>query len=219
MIELGATEVASCYGLTECYGNSTGNDGRDSLEIRTRTCGRPLPGTEVVITDPQTHRPLTQGDVGEIKIRGYVTEGYHCPENSSHSPFDKEGFFLTGDLGLIDEAGYLHFRGRIKEMVKTGGINVAPAEVEQVLLSCSSIDQAIVVGIPDSEKDEVLAAAVVCREGEHLTLDELRKFCRAELAAYKVPAHFTFMTNEEVPLTDTGKVSKRGLREWFIDQI
>ncbi len=219
LIELGATEVASCYGLTECYGNSTVNDGRDSPEIRTRTCGRPLPGTEVVIADPQTHRPLAQGDVGEIKIRGYVTKGYHRPENSSHSPFDKEGFFLTGDLGLFDKAGYLHFRGRIKEMVKTGGINVAPAEVEEVLLSCSSIDQAIVVGIPDSEKDEVLAAAVVFREGDQMTVDELRQFCRTELAAYKVPAQFAFMTNEEMPLTDTGKVNKRGLQEWFISRL
>ncbi len=130
--ELGAGEICNVYGLTEVYGNSNITDARAPLEERIRSQGPPLPGMEVVIADPVTHAPLPRGETGEIKVRGYVTPGYLDAPGKSGESFDREGFFLTGDLGFLDERGWLHFRGRLKEMVKTGGINVAPVEVEEV---------------------------------------------------------------------------------------
>ena len=213
MIEMGATEVVSAFGLTESYGNSNVCDGRDPLELRSTTAGPPLPGNEVVIADPESHAPLPQGETGEIKIRGYIVDGYWNDPESTARSFDDEGFLLTGDLGRLDERGYLQFRGRLKEMIKTGGMNVAPAEVEQVLRAHPAVDQAIVVGIPDPVRDEILAAAIVPTPGAAVTARELDAYCRAEMARYKVPSRFAFLGSDDVPLTDTGKVSKRALQD------
>jgi len=215
MIELGAREVVSAYGLTESYGNSTVSDGHDTIERRSTTAGRVLPGNELVVADPETHAPLPAGEVGEIKIRGHVIDAYYKDPDSTAKAFDGEGFLLTGDLGRLDEDGYLRFEGRLKEMVKTGGMNVAPAEVEQVLRAFPGVDQAIVVGLPDPVKDEVLAAAIVLKPGAEATATDLGAHCRAQMAAYKVPARIAFLSSEQVPLTDTGKVSKRDLQAWF----
>lgn len=215
MVEMGVTEIASVYGLTESYGNSTVCDGRDPVEYRRRTAGPPLPGNEIVIADPETHAPLPQGETGEIKIRGHIIKEYWKDPEATAKSFDDEGFLLTGDLGRFDERGYLEFRGRLKEMIKTGGMNVSPAEVEVVLREHDAVDQAIVVGIPDPARDEILAAAIVLKPGNQLAASELEAYCRAEMARYKVPARFEFLRSEDVPLTDTGKVSKRALQERF----
>ncbi|HUT50615.1 MAG TPA: AMP-binding protein [Alphaproteobacteria bacterium] len=215
MVEIGAREVVSVYGLTESYGNSTVCDGRDPVEYKRRTAGPALPGTEIVIADPQTHTPLPQGETGEVKIRGYIISEYWRDPESTAKSFDAEGFLLTGDLGRLDERGYLEFRGRLKEMIKSGGMNVSPAEVEVVLREHSAVDQAIVVGIPDPARDEILAAAIVLKPGKSVTAGELEAYCRAEMARYKVPARFDFLRSDEVPLTDTGKVSKRALQDRF----
>jgi fatty-acyl-CoA synthase len=215
MVEMGVTEIASVYGLTESYGNSTVCDGRDPIEWRRRTAGPPLPGNEIVIADPETHAPLPQGETGEIKIRGHtIKEYWKDPENTAKS-FDGEGFLLTGDLGRFDERGYLEFRGRLKEMIKSGGMNVSPAEVEAVLREHEAVDQAIVVGIPDPTRDEILAAAIVLKAGKSATASELEAYCKSQMARYKVPVRFEFMRSEDVPLTDTGKVSKRALQDQF----
>jgi len=213
MVEMGVTEIASVYGLTESYGNSTVCDGRDPVEWRRRTAGPPLPGNEIVIADPETHAPLPQGETGEIKIRGHtIKEYWKDPENTAKS-FDDEGFLLTGDLGRFDERGYLEFRGRLKEMIKTGGMNVSPAEVEVVLREHEAVDQAVVVGIPDPTRDEILAAAIVLKAGATASAGELEAYCKSQMARYKVPARFEFLAAEDMPLTDTGKVSKRALQE------
>ena len=215
MVEMGAAEVVSVYGLTESYGNSTVCDGRDPVEYRRRTAGPPLPGTEIVIADPETHAPLPQGETGEVKIRGYIINEYWNDPESTAKSFDDDGFLLTGDLGRLDKRGYLEFRGRLKEMIKTGGMNVSPAEVEVVLRAHSAVDQAIVVGLPDATREEILAAAIVLKPGAAATAGELEAYCRAQMARYKVPARFDFLSAEEVPLTDTGKVSKRVLQDRF----
>ena len=114
--------------------------------------GFPLPGQEVRVVDRESRKPLPAGEVGEILVRGLLTPGYYRDPEKNAASFDAEGFLLTGDLGFIGEDGRLRFRGRIKEMVKTGGINVAPLEVEEVLLSDPAVEQAYVVGIPDPER-------------------------------------------------------------------
>lgn len=219
VIDLGAREICNVYGLTECYGNCTVTDAHDPVEVRLHTVGRPLPGMELRIVDPATRRPLPPGEVGEVLLRGYMTPGYYKDVEKNAAAFDVDGWFASGDLGLIDEDGRLRFRGRIKDMVKTGGINVAPVEVEEILLTHPAVEQVYVVGVPDPRKEEVLAAVVVLREGHEITPDELRAFCRASLSAFKVPQHVRVAKRAELPVTATGKVQKVKLQETLAAEL
>ncbi len=149
VMDLGVREICNVYGLTETYGNCSVTDAHDPADIRRTTVGRPLPGMEIRIVDRETRRPLPTGEVGEILVRGYVTPGYYKDPEKNAAAFDTDGFLVTGDLGALGDDGRLRFRGRIKEMVKTGGINVAPLEVEEVLLGHPAVEQAYVVGLPD----------------------------------------------------------------------
>jgi len=216
---LGAREICNVYGLTECYGNSHVTDASDPVDVRLHTVGRPLPGMEIRIVDRDTRRPLAAGEIGEILIRGQLTPGYYKDPERNAAAFDTEGFFLTGDLGLVDNDGRLHFRGRIKEMVKTGGINVAPLEVEEVLLGHASVEQAHVIGLPDPRLEEILVAVVVLKDGRDASPEELRGFCTQALAAFKVPRHFRIMKRADLPVTATGKVQKFRLQEALSEEL
>jgi len=111
---------------------------------------------------------LPHGEVGEIRVKGYVTVGYYKDADKNRAAFDENGYFITGDLGFLDAEGRLYFRGRIKEMIKTGGINVAPVEVEETLMAHPAVKLACVTGVPDAQRDEIVAALVVCRPGERV---------------------------------------------------
>ena len=213
VMDLGVREICNVYGLTETYGNCSVTDAHDPADIRRTTVGRPLPGMEIRIVDRETRRPLPTGEVGEILVRGYVTQGYYKDPEKNAAAFDADGFLVTGDLGALGDDGRLRFRGRIKEMVKTGGINVAPLEVEEVLLGHPAVEQAYVVGLPDARKEEILAAVVVLRDGHDAEPDALRAFCKTALAAFKVPQEFRVMRRDELPVTATGKVQKFRLAE------
>ena len=215
VVELGAREICNIYGLTETYGNCNVADARDPLEKRLSNVGRPLPGVEQRIVDPETGKILPAGEVGEIRVKGYVTTGYYKDPQRTREAFDEHGFFRTGDLGVFDAEGYLHFRGRIKEMVKTGGINVAPIEVEEVLLAHPAVRAAFVTGVPVPKHDELLAAVIVPKRGASLTERDVTEHCRKSLAAYKVPRLIRFAAEEELPLTTTGKVQKNRLASMF----
>ena len=213
VMDLGAREICNVYGLTECYGNCSVTDAHDPPEVRRTTVGFPLPGQEVRVVDRESRRPLPAGEVGEILVRGRLTPGYYEDPERNAASFDADGFLLTGDLGFVGEDGRLRFRGRIKEMVKTGGINVAPAEIEEVLLGHPAVEQAYVVGVPDPRKEEILVAVVVARPGRTIEPDALRGLCKDALAAYKVPQAIHVMAREALPLTSTGKVQKFRLAE------
>jgi fatty-acyl-CoA synthase len=213
VMDLGAREICNVYWLTECYGNCSVTDARDPAEIRRATVGYPLPGMEIRVVDRETRRPLPDGEVGEILVRGRLTPGYYRDPERNAASFDAEGFLLTGDLGFVGEDGRLRFRGRIKEMVKTGGINVAPLEVEEVLLGHPAVEQAYVVGIPDPRKEEILVAVVVLKPGHAAEPEALRALCQDALAAYKVPREIHVMKREDLPVTGTGKVQKFRLAE------
>ena len=131
--------------------------------------------------------------------------------------FDASGYFRTGDLGFLDDADYLRFRGRLKEMIKTGGINVAPVEVEESLLRYPGVKLAFVTGVPDARRDEVIAAVIVRHDGTSVDEPALAAHCRRELAAYKVPRLFKFVDEADLPLTTTGKLQKNRLAEFFRD--
>ena len=213
VMDLGAHEICNVYGLTECYGNCTATDAHDPAEVRRTTVGYPLPGMELRVVDRESRRPLPPGETGEILVRGLLTPGYYRDPEKNAASFDGDGFLLTGDLGFIGDDGRLRFRGRIKEMVKTGGINVAPLEVEEVLLGHPTVEQAYVVGLPDPRKEEILVAVVVSKPGRAADPAALRALCRDALAAYKVPHEIHVMRREDLPVTSTGKVQKFRLAE------
>jgi len=219
VMDLGAREICNVYGLTECYGNCTLTDAHDPEETRLHTIGRPLPGFEIRIADPVTGRSLPPGAIGEIRLRGYITPGYYKAAEKNAAAFDAEGFFLTGDLGWFDADARLRFHGRIKDVVKTGGLNVSPLEVEQILLGHPAVEEAHVVGVPDPRKEEALAAFVVLKEGANASAEELSAFCRQALAGFKVPQHVRFVPRAALPLTASGKVQKHRLRETLAAQL
>jgi len=215
-IELGAYEISPVYGLTETYGNCAVADGRlDPLEKRLTTVGRPLDGVDLRIVDPDTLEPRQTGAVGEIQVKGYVTVGYYKDEEKTQAAFTPDGYFRTGDLGVLDDEGFLQFRGRIKEMIKTGGINVAPAEVEEILMAAPGVQIALVTGVPDPVRDEIIGAVVVPHPGATVTEAGLLEHCKAQLAGYKLPRAFRVVQETDLPLTTTGKVQKNRLVELF----
>lgn len=213
VVELGAREICNIYGLTETYGNCNVADAADPLEKRLASVGRPLVGVVQRIVEPDTGRVLPPGELGEIRVKGYVTCGYYKDPARTAESFDELGYFRTGDLGIVDADGNLHFRGRIKEMVKTGGINVAPVEVEEILLAHPGVHLAFVTGVPDPTRDEALAAAVVLKQGAVVSEADLLAHCREALAAYKIPRLVRFVTESALPLTTTGKVQKNRIAE------
>lgn len=212
---LGVQAICNVYGLTEAYGNSSVSDAREPLARRVLTVGRPLAGVEIHILSP-AGEPLPAGEVGEIALRGNLTPGYWHDAVRTAEVFTQTGFFRTGDLGLLDDEGYLYYRGRLKEMVKTGGINVAPAEVEEILAAHPAVELAFVTGIPDPRLDEALAAVIVLRTGAAATAEELGLHCRARLAAYKTPRQIRFVQAADLPLTTTGKLQRNRLPSLFL---
>lgn len=216
---LGPDHVAvGMYGMSETATCVTAARHTDPPEIRRGTFGRPLPGTEVRIVDPESGRALGTGQVGEILVRGItVMEGYYRVPRA-HT-FDGEGFFRTGDLGFLDAGGCLHFTGRLKDVIKTAGVNVAAAEVEETLERHPAVARAHVLGVPDAARGENVAAFVVLRPGEALSPESLVAFCRERLASYKAPRHVFLVEADAVPYTASGKVEKAALRRLALERL
>ncbi|MBM3225164.1 MAG: AMP-binding protein [Candidatus Tectomicrobia bacterium] len=213
MHELGVRQLCNVYGATETYGNATVTDAHDPEAVRLQTQGKPLPGMRMRIVDPDSRAVLPAGEVGEICVAGYIAPGYYRDPETTAQAFDAEGYFLTGDLGMFDTAGYLHFRGRLKELIKSGGINISPLEVEAYLRTHPQVQQAAVVGLPDAVKGEIPVAAVELHAGGNVSAAALRDFCRNQLASYKIPVHIVFLEPDAWPRTSTGKIQKIALRE------
>ncbi len=209
---LGAKELCNVYGSTETYGNAAVCNSNDSLELRLQSQGLPLPGMRIRVIDIETRQPLAAGNLGELAVAGYVTPGYFRSPELTESSFDSEGYFLTGDLGIVGRDGRIYFKGRLKEMIKIGGINVSPLEVEEVLIQHPCIQQAFVFGLSDDIRDEKIVAVIEPKEGTKIDIDSLTAYCRKELAPYKVPAYFCEKSNEDLPRTATGKINKPELK-------
>ena len=202
---------ANALGMTETCGPHTwGGQGRLPEALR-GSFGTALPGIEHKIVDPASGATLPEGELGEICVRGYsVMQGLH--KVAREETFDADGFYHTGDAGRFDARGVLYFTGRLGELIKSGGANVTPAEVEAVLAAQPEVREAYVVGVPDAERGEAVAAAVVLAEGARLGADALRARVKRELAAYKVPRLVYFAAPGTLPFTDSGKIDKRRLR-------
>ncbi len=205
-------DVQIAYGLTETGPTTSVTRFDDPDTKRLETVGRPLPGVEVRVADLASGELHGREAVGELAVRGpNLLLGYHrMPAETSRS-YTSEGYFLTGDLALIDEDGYLQIVGRRKELVIRNGLNVTPREVEDVLRLHPGVDDACVVGIPNDVLGELVCACVVPVEGAIITGDELKEFCREHLAEYKVPDLVRFF--DTFPLTGTGKVKRRELAQ------
>ena len=186
----------------------------DSPDDRAHTLGGPHPHVEVMIADPVTGEPVPAGAVGEILTRGYhVMKGYFDDPAATSEAIDAEGWLHTADLGSADERGYYQIEGRLKEMIIRGGENIYPREIEQVLYVHQGVADVAVVGVPDDHWGEQVAAFI--RPAPEMTVnqEELAAYCRAHLAAHKVPRHWVF--TDVFPLTASGKVQKFVLREQF----
>ena len=179
------------------------------LEVRASGHGAPVAGREVRIRDPESGGPLPDGASGEICVRG-PTLFSHYDGMSPSECFDADGFFRTGDLGRIDERGTVHFLGRLKDVIKTAGANVAAAEVEAALVRHPAVAAAHVVPVPAGARGEDVAAFVVA--SAPVDTADLIAHCRAELASFKVPRHVWLRREDELPLRASGKVDKAILR-------
>ncbi|MDH3223643.1 MAG: AMP-binding protein, partial [Gemmatimonadota bacterium] len=181
------------------------------------TVGRPVAGMEVRVLG-EDGRPLPVESVGEIAIRGpCVTRGYYRQPRETERALDGEGYLRTGDLGMLDDEGFIHLVGRSTDVVVRGGFNVHPREVEDRLTSHPAVDRAAVVGFPDELLGEALCAFVVCVEGGVVTGSELRDWSRESLAEYKLPDRIRFV--EALPMTGSGKIWRHELaRLALVDQ-
>ncbi len=206
------SDVQIAYGLTETGPTVTVTRFDDPAEMRERSVGRPIEGVDVRVvdlTDGTLHGPEA---VGELAVRGpNVMAGYHRMPSETKRSYTAEGYLLTGDLAIVDEDGYVMIVGRRKEMIIRGGYNVFPRELEDVLRTHPAVDDACVVGVPNEILGELICACVIPVEGAIVTGDELKEYCREQLADYKVPDRVRFF--DIFPLTGSGKVKRRELAQ------
>ena len=211
---MGMREVSICYGMTETSPVSTQTRSDDSIERRVSTVGRVGPHLEVKIVDPDTGSTVPRGVPGELCTRGYsVMLGYWEQPDKTAEAIDVARWMHTGDLGVMDEDGYVSITGRIKDMVIRGGENIYPREIEEFLYTHPDILDAQVVGVPDARYGEELMAWIRMRDGAERALDaeSLRAYCAGKLAHYKIPRYVHVV--DEFPMTVTGKVRKVDMRE------
>lgn len=210
---MGMHEVCICYGMTETSPVSTQTRRDDSIDRRTATVGRVGPHLEVKIIDPATGLTVPRGEPGELCTRGYsVMLGYWDNPDKTAEAIDAARWMHTGDIGVMDDDGYLAITGRIKDMVIRGGENIYPREIEEFLYTHPGILDAQVIGVPDPKYGEELMAWVRMREGATpLDAAALREFCTGKLAHFKIPRYVHVV--EEFPMTVTGKIRKAEMRE------
>jgi acyl-CoA synthetase (AMP-forming)/AMP-acid ligase II len=203
---LGMTEAGSTLLISA--------DESDQPECRRGSFGRPAPGFDVEIVDPESLRPVEPGTAGELRIRGpHVMQRYH--RRSREESFGEDGWFATGDLARADQGGFVYYLGRRGAMIKTAGANVSPAEVERVIAAVTGGTVAHVVGIPDPERGELVAAAVVVDDVAAFDEHALRVAMSSELSAYKIPRRIVAVAAHDVPLLSSGKVDTQRLRSVF----
>jgi len=215
---MGIRQITIAYGQTEASPVITQTRVDDPLSLRVETVGRPLPGVEVKIVDPATGDELPDNQSGELCARGHVVMlGYYKNPEATRGAIDADGWLHTGDLALRLPSGYFRITGRLKDLVIRGGENIYPREIEEFLFTHPAIEQASVVGVPDRKYVEELCAWVKLKCGCQATADEIRQFCRASLAHYKVPRYIKFV--DSFPQTVTGKIQKYKIRETMIGEL
>jgi len=200
------------YGLSETFTIASSIPARSSAGLRRETSGRPLPGNVLRIVDPESGAPVTSGEEGEIAVKGLTfMRGYYKVEPELY--LDDQGFFRTQDGGHLDAEGYLHWSGRLSNLIKTGGANVSPAEIEAALGRYAGLKAAHAVGVPHPSLGEAIVLCAIPVEGAELDADALRTYLRQRLSAYKVPRRILVFRPGEVSYTGNQKVQLDPLRE------
>ena len=215
--DMNMTEVTIAYGMTETSPVSFQSSTDDPIERRVSTVGRVHPHVEVKIVDEQGNT-VARGEKGEFCTRGYsVMKGYWADEERTAEAIDSEGWMHTGDLAVLDDEGYCNIVGRVKDMVIRGGENVYPREIEEYRYSNEKIQDVGVFGVPDDKYGEEICAWIRLKEGEQCTEDEIKDFCKGNIAHYKVPRYVRFVS--EFPMTVTGKLQKFIMREKMMEEL
>lgn len=209
-------EITICYGLTENSPVVTQTLPDDDLRRRTETVGRAMPRIEVKIVDPETGRLLPAGQQGEVCCRGYsVMKGYYKMPEATQKAIDDDGWLHSGDLGVLDEDGYLAITGRHKDMIIRGGENIYPREIEEFLFGMEGIMDIQVVGVPSKKYGEEVGAFIIRKGDVDIDEGDVKDFCRGQIARYKIPKYVAFV--DSFPLTASGKVQKYKLQEQSVD--
>ena len=215
--KMNMAEVTIAYGMTETSPVSFQSGTDDPIDRRVSTVGRIQPHLEVKIVDNEG-RIVPRGQSGELCTRGYsVMLGYWDDEAKAREAIDAGGWMHTGDLAVIDDEGYCNIVGRIKDMVIRGGENIYPREIEEFLYAHPKVLDVQVVGIPDEKFGEELCAWIILREGERLSEDELREYCKGQIAHYKIPRYIRFV--DSFPMTVTGKIQKFLIRQRMKEEL
>jgi fatty-acyl-CoA synthase len=217
----GAIEVTTGYGMTEATASSTVTRPDDPVSRLKTTNGRlrdvGVAGESSIdgklvryrVVDANTNEVLKANAIGELRMKGIgVTAGYYNKPEETAAAFDAEGWFRTGDLGVLDEHGYITLKGRTKESYRCGGELVLPLEVESVLTAHEGIAEAHVVAFPEDRMGEVGVACIIRKPNADLSEEALAEFCRSRMARFKVPRHFLFLSPEDIPVTPTGRPRK-----------
>ncbi len=216
--EMHCPEITIAYGQTESSPVITQTTTDDPIELRVTTVGRALPHTEIKIIDPATGKIVPRGTQGELCTRGYcVMKGYYNNEQATRAAVDPDGWLHTGDIAVMREDGYCRIAGRVKDMIIRGGENIYPREIEEFLYTCPGISEVQIVGIPSAKYGEEVAAWVKLQPGAALSAEEIRAFCRGQIASFKIP-RYVKMVNE-FPMTVTGKIQKFRMREIMIHEL
>ncbi|MGF1472886.1 MAG: AMP-binding protein [Rubrobacteraceae bacterium] len=215
--EMGAEEITIAYGQTESSPVITQTRTEDPIELRVSSVGRALPEVEIRIVDVDTGEDCAPEEQGELWTRGYlVMKGYYKMEDKTREAIDEEGWLHTGDLAVMDENGYVRITGRSKDMIVRGGENIYPREIEEFLYTHPEISDVQVYGVPDEKYGEQVAAAVQLKEDGETTPEDIREYCRENIARFKVPEYVDFV--DEYPMTASGKIQKYKLREDAIER-
>ena len=215
--EMNLRDMTIAYGMTETSPVSFQTSVDDPLERRVSTVGRIQPHTEVKVIDADG-KTVKPGEQGELCTRGYcVMIGYWEDEERTAEAIDSDGWMHTGDLGVIDDEGYCNITGRVKDMLIRGGENVYPREIEEFLYRHPAVEQVQVFGVPDKKFGEEVAAWIVPKAGTSATEEEVREFCRGQIAHYKIPRYVRF--KNELPMTVTGKPQKFVMRDAMVEEL
>jgi fatty-acyl-CoA synthase len=214
--EMHIRELVIAYGQTETSPVVTMSDAADTIEVRVNTVGRAMPQTEIQVVSTATNEPLSRGEQGEICVRGYaLMKGYDGDPEGTATVIKENGWLHTGDLGVMREDGCLRITGRSNDVIIRGGENIYPREVEEFLYTHPKVGEVQVVGIPSARLGEIVAAWVRLKPGVEATEEEIKEFCKGQIAYYKIPEHVRFVT--EFPATLSGKIQKYKIREFEIE--
>ncbi|MGE4354320.1 MAG: AMP-binding protein, partial [Oscillospiraceae bacterium] len=212
------SEITIVFGQTEASPGCTMSSTDDPIEVRVATVGRPLPGVECRIVDPDTGEEVPDGVNGEFVARGYnIMKGYYKMPAATAAAIDKEGWLHTGDIACRTPEGNYRITGRLKDMIIRGGENIYPKEIEEFIYHHPKVKDVQVIGIPDEQYGEEIMACIVVKDGETITVDEMKTYVREHMARHKVPKYIDFVS--EFPMNAAGKILKYKMREDAVERL